>query len=284
MLRQEALLSWSFIAGDLSSAFVPPLLFMLAASRDQAVSIDQLVLALARGTLLFVLYTYTFVVANQINGVQEDLINKPFRPLAAGIVTLQGVQVRWLISMVLYTGLGWWFGVLEWVLLWQSITLLHNFYGWSVHWLSKNFLMALGIVAQLACAWQLIAPITVVAWSWIMLMSIVIFALIALQDLRDIPGDRATGRHTLPLALGELRTRALLALGFAVLPLVLHVCLIAPDGLTTTSLLYSLVLAVFSWTIAVRVWLYRTPDADHQTYMFFTYTYCAILASSIVVL
>lgn len=284
VLWQEARLSWGFIAGDLSSAFVPPLLFMIAAGRAQVVGIDHLVLALVRGGLLFALYTYTFVLSNQINGVQEDVINKPFRPLAAGIVTLQGVQTRWLISMLLYTGLGWCFGVLEWVLLWQSVTLLHNFYGGSSHWLTKNFLMALGIIAQLACAWQLVAPITLMAWYWIVLMSVVIFAVIALQDLRDIRGDRAIGRHTLPLELGETRTRGLLAVDFAVLPVGLHIWLLAPGGITSASLLCSLLLAALSWTIAARVWLYRTPHADHQTYMLFTYTYCAILCSSIVLM
>jgi 4-hydroxybenzoate polyprenyltransferase len=283
-LRQEISLSWQFVVRDLSSAFVPPLLFMIAAWSDQPIAVDQFLLSLGRGALLFAFYVYTFCVANQINGLEEDLLNKPYRPLAAGIVSLQGVQIRWLTSMMIYTALGWQFGVLEWVLLWQAVTVLHNFWGWSRHWFTKNLSMALGIIAQLACAWQLIAPTPPAAWRWILLMSVVIFSLVALQDLRDIVGDRAIGRRTLPLVLGETRTRGLLALGFALLPLVLHFWLLAPAHVVGMLMLYSAALAAFSWIVAARVWLYRTPHADHRTYMLFTYIYCAILATAIVAL
>ncbi len=69
---------------------------------------------------------------------------------------MQGTWVRWIVTMVLFNLVGWWFGVLEWVILWQICTLLHNFGGWSQHWFGKSLIMMLGTIAQLAQqAWQL---------------------------------------------------------------------------------------------------------------------------------
>lgn len=283
-LRQELLLSWRFIARDVSSAVIPPLLFIIAAWRVQPVRFEEFLSAAVRGGVLFALYIYTFCLSNQIGGVEEDRLNKPDRPLAAGLTSVQDAQVRWVSSMLLYALMGWSFNVLEWVLMWQAVSTLHNFYGWSQHWFTKNLTMALGIIAQLACAWQLIGPVTPDAWRWILLISLVIFTLVSLQDLRDIAGDRLSGRRTLPLVMGELPARVVLALGFAVLPLVLDAWLLAPVDDQPIVQVYRLVLTLSSWLVAARVWLLRTPAADHRTYMFFTYIYCAILTGAIFVL
>ena len=284
-LSYEILVSWRFVSQDLPGSIVPALLFLIAAWRNQAASLEALLLGLIYGAILFFLYAYTFCVSNQMTGVEEDRLNNPERPLAAGLISDRGARQRLLASMALYTFCGWQFGVLEWVFLWQLVTVLYNFGGWSRHWFTKNLSMALGSMAQLACAWQLIAPITADARQWVILLSFVVFAIIAVQDLRDIEGDRAVGRRTLPLVWGETVTRALLTVGFSALPVLLSDWLLAAGGgFTLPVLVCSISLATLSWMIAVRVSLYRTPQADHRTYVLFTVIYCAILASAATVL
>jgi 4-hydroxybenzoate polyprenyltransferase len=280
----EISVSWRFVSQDLPGSIVPALLFLIAAWRNQAGSLDDLLRGMLYGAILFFLYAYTFCVSNQMVGVEEDRRNNPERPLAAGLISNRGARQRLLASMALYTFCGWQFGVLEWVFLWQLVTVLYNFGGWSRHWFTKNLSMALGSLAQLACAWQLIGPITADARRWVILLSFVVFAIIAVQDLRDIAGDRESGRRTLPLVWGEKMTRMLLTIGFSALPVLLADWLLLAGGWTLAVVLCSIGLATLSWMIAARISLYRTPRADHRTYMLFTVIYCAILGSVAIVL
>lgn len=282
-LLYEISVSWQFVARDLPGSIVPALFFMIASWRSHAGALSELLLGIISGAILFWLYAYTFCVSNQIAGVEEDRLNKPDRPLVTGLISYRGAQQRWLASMVLYAFCGWQFGVLEWVFLWQLVTILYNFGGWSTHWLTKNLSMALGSLAQLACAWQLIAPITPDSRRWVILLSFVVFAIIAVQDLRDIAGDRVGGRRTLPLVWGETLTRALLTVGFGALPVLLVNWMLQLEGYTLAVLICGTCLALLSWIIAARVSLYRTPQADHRTYTLFTLIYCAILASTIII-
>lgn len=283
-LLHEIKLSWQFIAGDVSSAVVPALLFLAAAWSSHQLTLGRLLAVLAQGVLYFWLYAYTFCLSNQLTGLEEDRLNKPHRPLARGIVSPRGTQRRWLISMAAFTCVGWLFGVLPWALLWQLIIVLHNFGGWGQRWYFKNFSMSLGIVAQLAAAWQIVMPITPIAWRWISVFAGVIFILVSLQDLRDIAGDRANGRRTFPMVFGEQATRYLLGVCFGLLPLVVHFWLMLPAGATLPVWLCDLGLAIVSWTIAWRILMYRTPRADHYTYLLFTYWYCLAVLSSVIVL
>lgn len=279
----EMAVSWQFISGDVSAAVVPPLIFIIAAWHSQAASFSQLLWTLAQGSLLFFLYIYTFCVSNQLAGLAEDRLNKPHRPLVAGRVSVRGAQWRWLIAMALYALLGWWLGVLEWVILWQIVLVLHNFGTWAKHWFTKNFSMLLGTLAQLAAAWQLVAPITPDAWRWISMLSLMVFSLATLQDLRDIAGDRISNRRTLPIVWGEKPTRYLLTLGFSMLPLFLYRWLLLPAGDGLVVMLCGLVLAALCWLIAARIVLCRSQRADHETYLLFTYTYCAILSTAVII-
>lgn len=282
LLRHEIALHWRFIGRDASTTIIPGLLFVVAAWIHTATSLSALALVFTHALIYFWSYVATFCLSNQIVGVTEDRINKPDRPLVAGLVSQQGAWVRWAIYMMLFPALGWWFGVLPWAILWQVVILLHNFGGWGQRWLTKHLAMSLGTLAQLAAAWQLVAPITSSAWRWIGLISLLVFPLVAVQDLRDMAGDRAIGRTTMPIVFGEQLTRIVICIGFVLAPLAVHALLLAPLGLSSRLLVCDVLLALLSFTIAWRVMRMRYRWADHQTYMLFTYWYCALLASAIV--
>lgn len=279
-LRHEIALHWRFIGRDASTTIIPGLIFVVAAWTHTAASLSALALLLSQGLIYFWIYVATFCLSNQIVGVAEDRINKPDRPLVAGLVSQRGAWVRWAIYMTIFPALGWWFGVLPWAILWQVVIILHNFGGWGQRWFTKHLAMSLGTLAQLAAAWQLVAPITPSAWRWIAGISLLIFPLVAVQDLRDMSGDRAIGRTTMPLVLGEMPTRRLICVGFLLAPVAIHVLLLAPLGLSARLIVCDVLLAALSFTIAWRV--IRLRWADHQTYMLFTYWYCALLSSAIV--
>jgi 4-hydroxybenzoate polyprenyltransferase len=197
---------------------------------------------------------------------------------------VRGASLRWLISMVLFAVVGAWLGVLEYALLWQLIIVVHNVVRGARNWVVKNLSMSLGIVVQLAAAWQMVTPLTPDAWRWILLPASVIFPLIPVQDLRDMEGDRAVGRRTFPLVFGARVTRVLLCVCFGLLPLAVHWTLMAPAGASSCVWLCDSALAIGALWIGARVLLLRSRGADHRTYMLFTYWYCLLLVSAVVVL
>jgi 4-hydroxybenzoate polyprenyltransferase len=144
--------------------------------------------------------------------------------------------------------------------------------------------MAIGVIAGLAPAWELVAPLTPDAWRWIIFLACVILPLIATQDLRDTAGDRAIGRRTFPIVFGELPTRIILCCCFTLLPVVVYVSLMLPARNSWGAMLCTIVLTILSLSIAARIVLCRSRQADHCTYTLFTYWYCCIMASAVIVL
>lgn len=286
-LRREIQLNWRFVGRDASTTIIPGMLFLIAAGTNRRMPMEVLLPTLLRGLTYFWLYVTIFCLSNQLVGMEEDRANKPDRPLVSGAVSRRGAYVRWLAAMLLFPLLAWWFGgfdVLKWALLWQIVVLLHNFLGWGDRWITKNAAMMLGTMAQLAAAWQLAAPtIPAEAWRWILLISLVVFPLVSVQDLRDMTGDRTIGRRTMPLAVGEHATRWFVCICFILVIPAIHFGLMRPAGLNSQVIACDLAVAGISLLIALRVVTRRLPRHDHRTYMLFTYWYCGLLASAIVV-
>ncbi len=283
-ITREVYLCWQFIYRDISSAIIPELLFIVAAWNSNPGSTSELAWALGRGSLYFSLYLLSFCIANQIVGIEEDRINKPNRPLVTGVVSYRGGIVRWAVSIVLLSLVGWKFGVLEWVFLWQVCVILYNFGRAGTHWVTRNIVIAVATVAQLASAWQLVTPITPLAWCWILAAAAMWLFLAAVQDLRDIEGDIIVKRKTFPLVFGEIPSRIMLSMGFTIWPLIVHFGLMVPAGQTWNIMLWDIILTAVSWSIAARIMIYRSPQEDGSTYILFTYLYCLILLSAIFVI
>lgn len=269
---------------DLFASTIPGVVFMLATWKAHSSSPTKLLELFVWGVPYFFLYIFTFCLSNQLNGVEEDRLNKPDRPLVRGLITRRGAQVRWVVAMLLFALLGWWVDVLVWALLWEGVIIFHNFLGWSKHWFTKNLAMFLGTVAQLAAAWQIVTPLTPTGWRWVLTLAVGVFLLVGLQDLRDVAGDKVVKRKTLPIVFGPKPVRLFLSAGFTLQAVVTHFALFRPAGNGPVFLLCSAGLAILNLVIAARAVLYRSPQADHQTYMMYNYWYCFALASAFVVL
>ncbi|AOR30962.1 hypothetical protein BFF78_07805 [Streptomyces fodineus] len=175
-------------------------------------------------------------------------------------------------------------GVLVWALLWQLLCTINNFCGVDRHWLGKNLIVGVEVVAQLTAAWQIAAPLTPAAWRWICSLAVAVILVIGVQDLPDVAGDRLRGRRTLPIALGDTATRAYLCLVFTALPLVLNVVLIVPAGLNWWPVTVGTTLTALSFVVATRALLLRTPAQDRRTYRLTELMYTLLLATSITLL
>jgi 4-hydroxybenzoate polyprenyltransferase len=263
---------------------MPAMLFVIAAIHHAQPNTTETIMYIIRGLLYFFLYIYVFCISNQITGSEEDRLNKPLRPLPAGLVTVEGAKVRWYVGMALFTITGFLFGVFEWAVLWQISLLINNLTPLGKTWLYKHINITVGTGAMMAAAWQIVTPLTPIAIQWIVATSLLVFPLITIQDLRDIEGDAKVGRRTLPIVIGAWPTRILILVSFLLAPWITHVTMFAPLGLTLPGVLSEVGLTLTCVIVAIRTLLLRNKAADHRTYMVFTYWYCFLLASAILVL
>lgn len=242
---------------------------------------------LASCLLYFGFYIYGFCLSNQLVGREEDRINKPDRVIASGQLSESGAKLRLGIALVLFPLTGVIIGgttLLGFALAWQLIFLAYNGLGLHRHWATKNLVfISLGTIVLLAPAWHLGASLNAEAWRWIVVVSVTFGATLHLQDLRDIEGDRATGRRTLPIAFDEQTARRLIALSIASLPLIIHFTLFQ-QAATILAITIELVLAVLNVWTALRVISQRDAGFDHKTYMLHTYWFCLVVASAGLVL
>ncbi len=282
---REARLFWEFTWRDWSTTIIPTAIFALAVLKTRwPVAMSAAALALGRCLVYFTLYIYTFCLANQIAGVEEDSVNKPDRPIPRGLVSPRGALARWAVVTAVFLGVGAWFGVFVWALAWALLTVLYCYCGWDRHWFTKNVVvMSLGVLVELAATWELVTPLTPAGWRWVLVSSGTIGVTSILQDMRDVAGDRSIGRRTLPVAVGESAARWAMATVFALAPIAVHLGLMSRGG-GAKALACDVVLGAWSLAIAARVLRDRSPRSAHATYMFYTYWYCALLVSAVVVL
>ncbi|MBH0776965.1 UbiA family prenyltransferase [Nocardia bovistercoris] len=276
---RELRICWAFTRGDLSATVLPATVFTMAAAMSAGLTLDALPGLLLRCVPYFWLYIYTFDLSNQLTGIDEDRINKPHRPLVTGLVTPAEVRVRLIVTTVAFLALGAALGVFEWTVLWVAAWVFHNHLGGAKFWWGKNLAMVAGTIAQLAAAWQIVTGPTATAWTWILAIAVPLAGLVSLQDLRDRDGDLAVGRRTMVVVLGEAQARLVLAVAFAVYPVLLYVLLY--DGAPTAAVLIGGVGACVLSLIAFRVLALRSRRADHHTYLLYTAWYCLALASAI---
>ncbi|KAJ7916721.1 UbiA prenyltransferase family-domain-containing protein [Mycena leptocephala] len=265
-IDHELRVFWDFTWRDWSASLIPGAMYTIAALRSLDSAPSELIIrSLVRSLIYFLLYIYSFDIANQINGVAEDRVNKPDRPLSSGRVTLQGAYIRWYATTALHLVLGAAWGVLPWTALWVFITIYTSWCGGDKHWVPKNLgFMSFGSLCLLQAAWGLVAPITAHEWQWALLLSGVFGVVASVQDMRDVDGDKIAGRRTLPIVLGS-NFRWVMAIRIPpLLALARGYC----GALLTLSMFY----------MAYRVFRGGPRKYDHKTYMILTYIYCGCIA------
>ncbi|KAJ6551237.1 UbiA prenyltransferase family-domain-containing protein [Mycena capillaripes] len=277
-IDHELRVFWDFTWRDWSASLVPGAMYTIAALRSLDSAPSELIIrSLVRSLIYFLLYIYSFDIANQINGVAEDRINKPDRPLSSGRCTLQGAYIRWYATTAVHLAVGAAWGVLPWTALWVLITIYTSFYGGDKHWVPKNLgFMTIGSFCLLQAAWGLVARITAREWRWAILLSGVFGIVASVQDMRDIDGDKIAGRRTLPIVLGN-NFRWVMAAIICAAPVVCwgleflrysHWLVGYCGALLTLSMFY----------MAYRVYCGGSRRYDHKTYMILTYIYCGCVA------
>lgn len=281
-LAREAHATYRLVYRDLSASLIPATLMVFSALITSRADTNHAVRSLGGALLYFSLYIYTFCLTNQIVGFEEDKLNKPNRPLPSGLWTMTGAVARLAFSFTIFPTVAYFLGgvaIARWAIAWQLIIVAYNFV-LHKHWFSKNVVfITLGTIVQLAAAWQIVTPLTPMAWHWILYISVAFGITLHLQDLRDIIGDLEMERKTLPISVGEKSARIILAVMIGILPLMTHIFVMQFYPATIERVIIEGLLGTMNMLVAIRVLLLRNCESDHHTYMLHTYWFCAIIGS-----
>lgn len=317
-LRRELRLAYLFGGRDAPALILPGTLLTAAGllhlghGAGAAPTLLRAIATLAFSVAYHSLCLLCFVILNQIVGVEEDRVNAPHRPLCAGLVSRRGAFTR----LAVCAGLALLLAasrpaVLPWCALFLVATVVNNCTGIDRLPLAKDAMVFVGFALHLGAGWTAAVPTFAGsdAARWILALSLGFVLVIPMQDLRDVVGDRAAGRRTLPIVLGDRWIRRYLCAACLVLPFGLVLPYLIVPGLAlrqqmpvpgalfarpallgawlashvvlTAALLPAVLLAAH---VALRVVRFRSPRDDNRTYLLMTAWVAYVTCLSLVLL
>ncbi|GJJ12537.1 hypothetical protein Clacol_006780 [Clathrus columnatus] len=204
-----------------------------------------------------------FCVSNQSNSPEEDAINKSWRPIPAGRISLSQTKILRYYLCAGCLALSLHHNVLLASILICLSTTAYNDLGLHRHMVWRNLCNAVGYASFELGATQLAGSRTLPISTIVALVtsSLIIFTTIQAADFRDEKGDRMEGKLTLPIAFPELSR-----VGTSLL-LVFWSNLISTFWSIDVSL--SPPLLCMAFIVACRFYRYRNPEADRKSYLLY---------------
>lgn len=148
----------------------------------------------------------------QIGGLEEDQVNKPHRPIPSGLLSLQGAAWRLLICSGAMGLLACQYDMLWHAVAVQALLVLHYRLGWDSHWFAKNIFVGtitgVSVSAEGHLAGKLLHHTVPALDAISAVLGVMIVLSVSVQDFKDVAGDAAVGRRTLPLVIGDRAARA----------------------------------------------------------------------------
>ncbi|KAH8103581.1 UbiA prenyltransferase family [Cristinia sonorae] len=162
------------------------------------------------------LHILHFDLSNQTIGVEEDRVNKPDRPIPDGRISLESaITLRWIVFPIcLLYSLSYSVQVFYASFVLAILTVIYNEWKCARKWYVKNSLNGAGYACfQLGAT--LIASanrskMDSTAWTSILISACILTSTIHAQDVKDVLGDTAIGRLTLPAAHPKIARRSIL--------------------------------------------------------------------------
>ncbi len=222
---------WLFTASDFKTILGPSLVFGTAnafaiSSYDLGLSADRTNREIAERIPFVALWIWIHLLAFTINNqtaagaTEEDKINKPWRNLPAGRMTIPQAKRLMLSSYTLAAAAAVFLGGIK-----QSIGLVilgtwyNNFAGADKSCLVRNLINACGYVCFTSGAMEVAVgtplPLGTYLVRWLGMVAAIIFSTVHTQDMYDQAGDRVKGRRTVPLVFGDAQARWTIALAMA---------------------------------------------------------------------
>lgn len=160
---------------------------------------------------------YIFDIANQAYSPEEDYLNKPNRPIPAGLISIDQAKARWMLAWTLgplyiYSSFGTW--AVSHLLHFQVFTFACYVWPRWYPWFMRNYYASVGyfiltrlfnqVLQRHGLNWNISFHIDLIITIWFL-------GSVQLQDFHDIEGDRKSSRTTLPMLLSDRRFKVLRA-------------------------------------------------------------------------
>ncbi len=149
------------------------------------------------------LYILLHCLPNQYYGVEEDKLNKPWRPLVAGYMTMQGALNRYYIVAASYLAFSiYYIQLLPVSLLYLVLVYLMHNKNFNQNYVTKMLYVPLGNMGLSLNPWLIVTNIEINCLVGFAYINYVTLIIAFTQDIRDVRGDIAVERKTLPVVLG----------------------------------------------------------------------------------
>ncbi|KAI6139154.1 UbiA prenyltransferase family [Pisolithus thermaeus] len=191
-----------FIRSDYKTIFFPVIIFAVAIA--PSVEVKQLIHA----AIWVWIHLLQFNLSNQAHSAHEDVLNKPWRPLPSGRITVDETsRFRWLLLIVCLCLSGWHgAGVLSASAVFSLAEILHEDLRFNSDPVLRNLCNVGGYLAfELGATVILSSKTSVDRTSLVALLSsgLLILTTIHAQDFADVNGDSLSGRRTFPIIASE---------------------------------------------------------------------------------
>ena len=220
---------WLFVESDFATFAIPDTLFgVFGAPSGSLLTTNRFPTigdVLLRG-LVALLYNFsnllTFDLANEgrPDAALEDSINKPWRPVPTGRISVDQTRRLLLWTLPVVLGVNFLLGCWQETALLFMLTWMYNHLGGGEDgFVSRNIIIGAAFGLYNAGSLQIAAgfdhTITSYGYKWIVLFSSVILTTMHVQDMKDQVGDVAKGQRTCPLVLGDWVARWTIAVPVA---------------------------------------------------------------------
>lgn len=218
--KYHAKTCYLFVKSDLKQVSLPWTLFGLAHALSGAqfhISTQPTLDVLSRSPLIFLwilLNLLPFCIGNQRHptAVQEDTINKAWRPIAAQRVTPTQARslmfVAYTFALVLSSHIG---GTKQCIILAILGYCYNDLGGGDKSFISRGLLNGLGFVSFGSGAMEVAAGQEIVYTTklleWFIILVLIVATGVQTMDMYDQEGDKTVGRSTLPLSIGDSAAR-----------------------------------------------------------------------------
>ncbi|KAH6654822.1 UbiA prenyltransferase family-domain-containing protein [Truncatella angustata] len=214
----HALTAWLFVRNDIFNlptvgVFFGVLNGLIAhkAYGGPDFSMFQVLLAVPSMILWTWSHLLIFNLHNQLGGLTEDAINKPWRPIPQGRISERQTRILLCLLYPLTVLLAAKIGGLNVSLLELGACLWYNHFEGGSDPFLKNLLNGIGISCFLAGPLEVVLQRSIATdyqlATWMLIIGCAIVTTVHVQDFRDVAGDKASGRQTIPIVIGDWNAR-----------------------------------------------------------------------------
>lgn len=272
-----------FTASDFPTFTIPTVLFGLfgalsgcALTTNDDPSLISTILQIPPALLLIWTNLLIFNISNQRtpSAVEEDLLNKPHRPIPAGRITIEQARQVNLALVPVVLGLSWWTGVWHETLMLLAMQWMYNdLRGCDESLLLRNGLIAVGYGLYSAIALRILVGrtnnLTLAGYQWLAIVTLVMLTTQHICDIKDARGDALRGRRSAPIVLGDALCRWSVALP------VLLCSALCPAFFRLGAVSYVFTLS-FGLLVAGRTLLLRDLRSDKLTWKLWALWTCSL--------